>query len=135
MRLGWAFLPAAVSPRRLIVMYIHTSTHHSVNTNGRDLLGAGAPMLNRMYRSYPCSLYLGPGLPCLSVCLSAPRIPLRGQWHTAQPHLGDHEWPGGCPWGPGVTPWDREGLPHLPAFPSTQSTVFTGSPFPLGVDG
>lgn len=113
-------------------MYIHTYTHHSVNTNGRDLLGAGAPMLNRMYRSYPCSLYLGPGLPCLSVCLSAPRIPLRGQWHTAQPHLGDHEWPGGCPWGPGVTPVGPRGPPTPACLPVDPEHCVHGVPISTG---
>ena len=104
-------------------MYIHPSTHPFSKREWERPTGSEAPMLNRMHRSCPCSLYLGPGLLCLSVCPSAPRTPLRGQWNTAQPRSGGHVWPGGHPGVLASPLWDQEGLLRLPPFPSIWSSM------------
>ena len=137
--MGWgrAFLPAAVSPRRLIVMYIHPSTHPFSKREWERPTGSEAPMLNRMHRSCPCSLYLGPGLLCLSLCLSiCPQdSPQRPVAHSSA-SLGRPCVARGPPRGPGVTPVGPRGPPAPASLPiDLEQHVFTGDPSPLGVDG
>lgn len=74
--------------------YVH-SVIRSARMNGRPTLcwGSSAEQNPRVLPLHPL-----PGAwASMSVCLSAPRIPLRGWWRPAQPCSGDRVWRGGRP--------------------------------------